>query len=272
MKPISDLTKKGIPPEVCLRLVLAILAHGEPGQRVTLLQNITTSAQERLGDILEAAGGVLGPYTPAAKSMMATMHEAHGIDQRSNTNALSKLSKIAVGVTELSCLPYDPSNPGDTAVRMFDIIRKLGADAAALRPVGHGNRCSVCAELRRIGEDDLLIPADEQRKANRIPTKKKEKTKAPLIGRRGRAVTLKPRTMRKGRADTDDDSHAQKRFNGRQKPSSTPGYMTHRRKGTSGVTLAHHGSVSIPRRVPPEGTRHVIRRPHGWLAERERGR
>ena len=78
MKPISDFTKKGTPPEVCLRLVLAIFAHGEPGQRVTLLQSISTSAQEWLGDIIEAAGGVLGPYTPAAKSLMATMHEAHG--------------------------------------------------------------------------------------------------------------------------------------------------------------------------------------------------
>ena len=145
MKPISDLTKKGIPPEVCLRLVFAIFAHDEPGQRVTLLHDISTSAQERLGDILEAAGGVLGPYTPAAKSMMATMHEAHGINQRSDTNALNKLFKIAVGITELSWMLCDPKTPGDTAVRMFGAIHKLGADAAALNPEDHGSGCWVCA-------------------------------------------------------------------------------------------------------------------------------
>ena len=151
MKPISDFTKKGTPPEVCLRLVFAILAHDEPGQRVTLLQNISTSAQERLGDIIEAAGGVLGPCTPAAKSLMATMHEAHGIDQRSDTNALTKLSKVAVGVTELTWLLHDPNNPDDIGVHMFDVMRKLRADAAALEPVNHGDRCWICAELKRIG-------------------------------------------------------------------------------------------------------------------------
>ena len=112
---------------------------------MTLLQDISTSAQERLGDILAAAGGVLGPYTPAAKSMMATMHEAHGINQRSDTNALNKLFKIAVGITELSWMLCDPKTPGDTAVRMFGAIHKLGADAAALNPEDHGSGCWVCA-------------------------------------------------------------------------------------------------------------------------------
>ena len=59
MKLVSTLTRKGASPEECLRLVLANLAHDEAGQRVTLLQGISTSAQERLGDIIEAAGGVL---------------------------------------------------------------------------------------------------------------------------------------------------------------------------------------------------------------------
>ena len=177
MKPISDLTKKGTFPEECLRLVLAILAHHGPGQGVTLLQDISTSAQERLGDIIEAAGGVLGPYAPAATSLMATMHEAHGIDQWSDTNALIKLSKIAAGVTELSWLLHDPGSPGDIGVQMFDVIHKLRADAAALEPVNHGDRCWICAELKRIGEDDLVIPADGQqhRRAYKIPTRKRRR-------------------------------------------------------------------------------------------------
>ena len=142
--------------------------------------------------------------------MMVTMHETHGINQRSDTSALNKLSKIAVGITELPWMLYDPNTPGDTAVRMFDVIHKLGADAAAFNPEDHGSGCWVCAELRRIGEGDLLIPADEQRKANRIPSKNKEKTKASLIGRRSRAVILKPRTRRKERTCTDDDSHTER--------------------------------------------------------------
>ena len=82
-------------------------------------------------------------------------------------------------------------------------------DAAAFNSEDHGSGCWVCAELRRIGGGDLLIPA-EQRKSNRIPTRKKEKTKASLIDRRGRAVILKPRTRRKERTGTDDDPHTER--------------------------------------------------------------
>ena len=55
-----------------------------------------------------------------------------------------------------------------------------------------------------------MIPANEQRQANRIPSKKEEKTKASLIGRRSRAVILKARTRRKERTGTDDDSHTER--------------------------------------------------------------
>ena len=195
MKPISSFTKKNIPPEACLRLVLATLAHDEPGQRVTLQEHISTDAQERLGDILEAAGGVLGPYTPAAKSMTATVHDAHGLNQRSDTNALTKLSKLAVEITELSYMLYNPRDPGDAALRMFDVIHKLGADAAALKPEDHGNRCWVCAELRRLDESDLLITADEERRNTKIPTVK-AKTKTTLGARRSKVAILTARTKR----------------------------------------------------------------------------
>ena len=180
MKPVSSLTGKGTSPEECLRLVLASLAHDGAGQRVTLLKGISVSAQERLGDIIEAAGGALGPYTPAANSLMASMHTAHGINQRSDTNALIKLSKLAVGVTELTRLLHalDNSdgidNSGDIGVQMFDVLHELRVDGAALEPVHHGDQCWICAEFSRIGGDGLLTTAQQQQPRRKIPTKKGE--------------------------------------------------------------------------------------------------
>ena len=58
-------------------------------------------------------------------------------------------------------------------------------------------------------EDDLLIPSGQQqpRRSNKIPAKKKEKTKATLIGRRAKGVMLKQRTTRKRSPDDQDGSH-----------------------------------------------------------------
>jgi hypothetical protein len=143
MKPITTLTEKGILPEVCLRLVLAGLAHDESTQRVALRQegDITPAQQERLGDIIEAAGGVLGPYTPSARALMASMHRAHNIDQLSDTDALSKLGKLAIGITELSWLVHKPRDQSSTNLEMFDVLRALKPDGAVLPPVKHGRGC-----------------------------------------------------------------------------------------------------------------------------------
>ena len=210
MKPVSSLIRKGASPEECLRLVLASLAHDEAGQKVTLLQGISLRAQERLGNIIGAAGGVLGPYTPAAKSLMASMHTAHGTNQRSDTNALIKLSKIAVGVSEFTWMLHALNNSdgidniGDIGMQMFDVLHELRVDGAALDPVNHGDQCWICAEFCRIGGDDLLIMAEQKEPRKNIPTKKKAKNRG-RDGRRPRVI-LKARARRKRSPSEQSDA------------------------------------------------------------------
>ena len=128
-------------------------------------------------------GCYVGPYTPAAKSLMASMHRAHGTNQRSDTNALIKLSKLAVGVTELTWMLHalntygGTDNSGDTGVQMFGVLHMLRVDGAALEPVHHGDKCWICTGFDRIGGDDLLITAEQQQPRRKIPTRKKGKNR-----------------------------------------------------------------------------------------------
>ena len=142
---------------------------------------------------------------------MATMHTAHGINQRSDTNALVKLSKLAVGATELTWMLHALNNPGgtdnsgDIGVQMFDVLHKLRVDGAALEPVHHGDKCWICAEFNRIGGDDLLTTSEQQQPRKKIPTKKKGKNRGK-DDRRARGVILKARAARKRSPGDQDES------------------------------------------------------------------
>lgn len=233
MKPVSSLIGKGASPQECLRLVLASLAHDEEGQRATLRQGIFLKAQERLGDIIEAAGGVLG--TPAAKSLMASMHTAHGTNRHSDTNSLIKLSKIAVGISELTWMTHalDSSdgidNSVDAALQMFDVLHELRVDGAALPPAQHGDQCWICAEFRRVGGDGLLITAEQKDPRKKISTKKGSSLRQGLEEREVRAK--RATTARSSRSST------------RPRPALTPDCTTRRRQVSSGAIHARHGFV-----------------------------
>ena len=151
----------------------------------------------------------MGPYTPAAKSLMASMHTAHGTDRRSDTNALIKLSKVAVNVSELTWMIHALNssngidNSDDVALQMFDVLHELRVDGAALPPAQHGDQCWICAEFRRVGGVDLLITADQKDPRKKIPTEKKGKNKGRDGRRRG--VILKARTRRKRSPSEESD-------------------------------------------------------------------
>ena len=119
---------------------------------------------------------------------MASMHEAHGTNQRSDTNAPIKLSKIAVGVSELVWMLHALNNSdgidnsGDVGMQLFGVLHELRVDGAALAPAQHGDQCWICAEFCRVGGYDHLVTAEQKDPRKKVPTKKKGKNK----GRNGR--------------------------------------------------------------------------------------
>ena len=78
-------------PAECLRVVIETLIDDEEGHQVSLDTKISDAACERMGDVLEAAGGLIDPYTPAAKPFMMSMHEPHGIDFTNDADAFRSL-------------------------------------------------------------------------------------------------------------------------------------------------------------------------------------
>ena len=77
---ITNMSNHSVQPAECLRVVIETLIHDEEGHQVSLDTKISDVACERMGDVLEAAGGLIDPCTPAAKPFMMSMHEPHGID------------------------------------------------------------------------------------------------------------------------------------------------------------------------------------------------
>ena len=125
-----------------------------------------------MGDVLEAAGGLIDPWTPAAKPFMMTMHDPHGIDPTNDADALRSLQGLAQGVKELAGmlpLPEAPDgSPGDNRARMWTILKKLRPDGLTLEP----NRCEgcwICNEITRLGGKRLLNEDGEGRATRDVP-------------------------------------------------------------------------------------------------------
>ena len=71
--PDSDEVPQSLAPCVALRLVLASLSHSEERHRITLRdpsRTISAELQERLGDVLEAAGGIMSPYNSQVRAVV----------------------------------------------------------------------------------------------------------------------------------------------------------------------------------------------------------
>ena len=69
MLNVQLLLDADVPRGRCVKYTLAILASAETGL-LPCLPDLTTKGCERIGDVLEAVGGVLAPEMQAAHSLM----------------------------------------------------------------------------------------------------------------------------------------------------------------------------------------------------------
>ena len=60
------MSNQNVQPAECLRIVTETLIHDDTGHQVSLDARVTDDACERMGDVLEATGGLIDPWTPAA--------------------------------------------------------------------------------------------------------------------------------------------------------------------------------------------------------------
>ena len=164
VQAIANLFQAEAPTAACLRIVLETLIQEEKAHQVSTRTRLPDNKCESLGDVLEAAGGLLSPYTPAAKSVMQSMHAAHGITAADDADAFRSLSSLAQAIKDLTRMIPAPrahdGSPGTNRERIWAILNEVQPDDIALdsraRDVQQG--CWICRELSRLGGDSLLNP------------------------------------------------------------------------------------------------------------------
>ena len=137
-----------------LRLVIETLVHDEKAHQIPLGTHTSNAVCERMGDVLEAAGGMIDPWTPAAKPFMIAMHGPRGIDGQNEADAFRSLSGLAHGIKELAgMLPFPKSPDGskdDNRAHIWTILIELKPDGTALQTAKRKG-CWICNEIRRVG-------------------------------------------------------------------------------------------------------------------------
>ena len=152
----------GVAPPVALRLVLASLVHSEGGHRICLRdpeQAVSPAAQERMGDVLEAIGGLLAPFSTQTKAIMQDMRDKHRINGDMIADAFKDFTAFLVQITELSRMLYKAKETFRS-----NIIRILGhlEPAGLVLPMEPRTRngrlpyCWICAELRAVHAGHLI--------------------------------------------------------------------------------------------------------------------
>ena len=209
---ITNMSNQNVQPAECLRIVIETLVHDEKGHQVSLDIDISDIACERMGDVLEAAGGLIDPWTPAAKPFMMTMHDPHGIDATNDTDAFRNLQGLAQGIKESAgMLPSPKTSDGstdDNRAPMWTIFKELRPDGLTLKP-NSCRGCWICNEITRLGGTRLLNEDGEHRALRDVPGRIYSIKKFVRIGRGVRmrvslGAHLKPR-----RAWTRDTSNGQ---------------------------------------------------------------
>ena len=158
--PDSDEMPQSLAPCVALRLVLASLSHSEEKHRITLRdpsRTISTDLQERLGDVLEAAGGILSPYNSQVRAIMQSMHATHRITAAMVADAFKDFTAVLVRITELVRKLYNPA--GDERSNIIKIIGCLDPAGLMLAMRQHEKEsCWTCGELKALNAGHLLDP------------------------------------------------------------------------------------------------------------------
>ena len=135
------------------------LIQDEADHQVSLLTQLTDATCEALGDVLEAAGGLLCPYTPAAKPFMMSMHAAHEIDSTHDGDAFRSLQALAQSIKELANMIPTPRSrdgtPGANSARIWAILNEIRPDNLVPDQRCHTG-CRICGEISRLGGSSLL--------------------------------------------------------------------------------------------------------------------
>ena len=158
IQAIANLTGRDATPAECLQVVIETLIQDEVGHQVSLLTELSDKSCERLGDVLEAAGGPLCPYTPAAEPFMKSMHGPHGIKPTRDGDAFRSLQALAQSIKELAGMLPTPrtkaGTTGDNSARTWSILKEILPDNLVLYPRQH-NECWVRGEISRLGGSNL---------------------------------------------------------------------------------------------------------------------
>ena len=191
IQTIANLAGRDITPAECLRMVIETLIQDEVGHQVSLPTQLPDTTCELLGDVLEAAGGLLCPYTPAAKPFMMSTHAAHEIDSTHDGDAFRSLQALAQSIKELaSMLPTPRSRdgtPGDNSARMWAILNEIRPDNLVLEQRCYTG-CWICGEISRLGCSSLLNEGGQAPALHDVRGRRKRKSvKLPPRLERGRS-------------------------------------------------------------------------------------
>ena len=143
-------------------MVIETLIQDEIDHQVSTRTRLTDVTCETLGDVLEAAGGLLCPCTPAAKPFMITMHAAHRTGPTHDADAFRSLQALAQSVKDLSNMIPAPKSRdgklGDNSAHIWAILNEIRPDNLVLPRQIHSltKGCWICNEMRRLGGDSLL--------------------------------------------------------------------------------------------------------------------
>ena len=122
VQSIANLARHGRQTAESFRIVIEMLIQDEVDHQVSTLTQLTDATCETLGDVLEAAGGLLCPYTPAAKPFMMSMHAANGISPTDDADAFRSLQGLAQSIKDLSYMIPAPKSrdgtSGDNSARI----------------------------------------------------------------------------------------------------------------------------------------------------------
>ena len=167
VQAIANLFRAGAPIAACLRIVIETLVQEEKPHQVSTHTHLPDNKCESLGDVLEAAGGLLSPYTPAAKKVMHSMHAAHGITAMDDADAFRSLSSLAQSIKDLTRMIPPPKahdgSPGANRERIWAILNEVQPDDIAFETRARDAQrgCWICRELSHLGEHLLLNPNPE---------------------------------------------------------------------------------------------------------------
>ena len=146
-----------------------------------------------MGDVLEAAGGLIDPWTPAAKPFMMAMHGPHGNDAKNGADAFRSLSGLAQGIKELAGMLPPPKAPGGSKdsnrARIWTILKEFRPDELTLTTARHKG-CWICNELTRVGGARLLNEDEEGQATHDEPTRIYSVKKYARFGQGGMLIEL----------------------------------------------------------------------------------